>query len=88
MRKNTALSLCFLGLAAAFFILWQRSARSQDRLPHFSIHVTQTAQRIEMKCQGGCAWQNLMFSCDGQVPCSAVVDERGVGGPPPAPRGK
>lgn len=86
MRKKIAIGLCFVS-PAVLFVLWQRSAGAQDSPPHFSISVTETAQEIEMKCQAGCAWQKLSYSCDGEVPCSAVVDERGVRGAP-APAGK
>ena len=65
---------------ATTLVAWQARARSEDKPVSFSIVVTQTTKGLEMKCQKGCAWKTLTYSCDGKVPCSAIVDERGVQG--------
>jgi len=66
---------------ATTLIAWQARARSESKPVPFSIVVTQTDKGLEMKCQNGCAWKELTYSCGGKIPCSAVVDERGVQGP-------
>jgi len=65
-------------LVTTTLMIWQAWAGSGERPVPFSIVVTQTAKGVEMKCQKGCAWKELTFSCNGKIPCSATVDERGV----------
>jgi uncharacterized protein (TIGR02246 family) len=67
-------------LATTTLMAWQAVAWSGEKPVPFSIVVSQTAKGLEMKCQKGCAWKELAFSCDGKVPCSAIVDEHGVRG--------
>jgi hypothetical protein len=65
-------------LATTILISWRAVALSEDKPVSFSIVVTQTDKGLEMKCQKGCAWKTLTYACGGKVPCSAIVDERGV----------
>jgi hypothetical protein len=63
---------------ATTIIAWQAKSRSEAKPVSFSIVVTQTDKGLEMKCQNGCAWKELTYSCGGKLPCSSVVDESGV----------
>jgi len=62
-------------------VAWQARARLEAEPVPFSIVVTQTDKGLEMKCQKGCAWNTLTYSCGGKLPCSAIVNEHGVRGP-------
>ena len=72
-------------LAFLFFtvlIAWGVSAAPEEKIPHFAFVLQQTKDGVKMKCEAGCAWKELSYSCNGKVPCCSRVDERGVRGAP------
>jgi hypothetical protein len=58
------------------------AAGNEKELPPFSFIVTQTAQGFEIRCDVGCDWKQVTYSCGGRVPCSAIVDQEGIRGTP------
>ncbi len=81
MTKKMTVVLSFLLLAGVLLALGT-FAGSEKESPGFSITVTQTGLGLEMTCQAGCEWTKLTYSCMGRVPCSSVVNEKGVRGVP------
>jgi hypothetical protein len=35
---------------------------------------------FKARCDSGCGWKDLHYSCGGEVPCCLRVDEQGVHG--------
>lgn len=56
---------------------------------HFAFSlVTQSDGSFQARCESGCHWKKLDYTCNGKVPCCARVDERGVHGAPCPPAGE
>ncbi len=71
-----------LGLASVLCVVlgWRVAARQEEKATRFSIIVTATATGAALQCELGCNWKELSFGCDSETPCTARVDEHGVGG--------
>jgi len=80
MRIRLGVRLAFISLFTVV-LTWGALAASEDKIPHFAFIMQQTAT-VKMKCEAGCAWKELSYSCGDKVPCCARVDERGVRGVP------
>ena len=85
MRTRLGVRLAFISLAV--LVAWGALAGSEERVTHFAFTL-QTETGLTMKCETGCAWEKLSYSCGEKVPCCARVDERGVRGIPCAAEGK
>jgi len=80
MRIRLGVRLAFISLVTVV-LTWGALAASEDNIPHFAFVMQQT-DTVKMKCEAGCAWRELSYSCSGKAPCCARVDERGVRGVP------
>ena len=80
MRKMAIAGIVTIVLVTAAIGI--TSLADQPDLPSYEFTVTITADgTMELSCKDGCAWQELTFSCGGDLPCTALVDEFGVSGP-------
>ncbi len=56
---------------------------------HFAFSlVTRSDGSFQARCESGCHWKKLDYTCNGKVPCCARVDEKGVHGTPCPPAGE
>ena len=81
MRTRLGAVLAVISLATVV-LAWSAWAAPEEKIPHFAFVARQTDADITMKCEAGCAWKELSYSCNGKVPCCFRVDERGVSGAP------
>ena len=75
--KSKLLTLALLGICiGTLYAVYASTAKSAKLVP-FEIQVTKTSNGVEFRCESGCAWKHLSFSCKGDAPCSSVVNELG-----------
>jgi hypothetical protein len=53
-------------------------AESQERAERFLIHVSWDGERVVLACEKGCAWEDLSWGCNDEVPCELWIDESGM----------
>jgi hypothetical protein len=75
MRKAVIKGALILAIVVA---AWQ-FGQAQAPLADFKLTVEPSASGASFKCSKGCAWTTLAFKCDGKQPCTAQVDQTGVG---------
>jgi len=80
MKTRPGVRLAFISLVTVL-LTWGTLAASEDKVSHFAFVMQQTGT-VKMKCEAGCVWKQISYSCGGTVPCCARVDELGVRGVP------
>jgi len=85
-KLRIALAAIALVLTALAWSAWaspQAPVEKAVNPTHFAFSlVTQSDGSFQARCESGCHWKKLDYSCKGKVPCCARVDEKGVHGAP------
>jgi len=80
MKTRLKISLALIALVT-MILAWSAWASPAREVSHFAISVeTQSDGSFKARCESGCGWKELHYSCNGKVPCCSRVDEHGVHG--------
>lgn len=84
MKKRTAVLMAVVVILAGVLVGMGSLANQEKKLSHFSFILTQSAEGLEFRCEAGCGWERLTYSCGSKLPCTVVVDEHSVQGGTPS----
>ena len=72
--------ILWIGAALLLAVFAYAAGGAEQELADFEVVVKANSGGAELRCNKGCAWTELSFSCAEADACVGIVDELGVRG--------